>query len=137
MRGALPCFVDSGAWIALAISSDPYHDQAKSKWLFLTREGGRIHTSVPVIIETFTFLDQNTSRATALQWKDSVYELSKLSIWECSKKDLEDSWRWYYRKDLYKLSAVDATSFSLMLRHGVKKALAFDTHFATAGFGLI
>jgi hypothetical protein len=62
MRGVFPCFIDTEAWIALAITSDPYHEQAQGKWQLVTKEGCWLYTSIPVVLETFTFLDRNTKR---------------------------------------------------------------------------
>ena len=36
--------------------------------------GAKLHTSVPVVIETFTFLDRNANRDVALTWKESIYK---------------------------------------------------------------
>ena len=63
-------FVDSGARIALALSRDPLHKRAREQWDLLRDAGARLHTSVPVVIETFTFLDRNANRDVALAWKD-------------------------------------------------------------------
>jgi len=59
MRHGEAVFVDSGAWIALALSRDPLHSQAREQWDVLQRAGAKLHTSVPVVIETFTFLERN------------------------------------------------------------------------------
>jgi uncharacterized protein len=127
-------FVDTGAWIALASTRDPLHDRATEAYDDLTAAGARLHTSVPVVLETFTFLDRNASRDSALAWKDSLASLSRLRTLECTAADVERAWTWFKRKDLYKLSAVDATSFTLMRRAKIRRAFAFDQHFATAGF---
>lgn len=137
MRGKISVFVDSGAWIALAIEQDPSHEQAMEKWLALSESGSRYFTSVPVILETFTFLERNTDLQTALLWKDELAKLSRLDVWECPLGVLKESWKWFDRKDLFKLSAVDATSFTLMVRHKVKRAFTFDAHFSTAAFYII
>jgi predicted nucleic acid-binding protein len=63
-------FVDSGAWIALALSRDPLHERAREQWDLLRAAGTRLHTSVPVVIETFTFVDCNANRDVALAWKE-------------------------------------------------------------------
>ena len=137
MRGALPYFIDTGAWIALAIQTDPYHIRAKERWEQLVADRGNSYTSIPIVIETFTFLDRNTDRKTAILWKEEVTKLSKLKIFECSHTDLENAWSWFNRKDLHKLSAVDAVSFTLMQRHKITRVFTFDTHFATAGFHIL
>src|SRR5271166_5858331 len=68
MRQGAVVFVDSGAWIALALSRDPLHMQAREQWDRLHGAGAKLHTSVPVVIETFTFLDRNANRDVALTW---------------------------------------------------------------------
>ena len=65
MRQGQAVFVDSGAWIALALSRDPLHAQAREQWELLHGAGAKLHTSVPVVIETFTFLDRNANRDVA------------------------------------------------------------------------
>ncbi len=70
MRQREAVFVDSGAWIALALSRDPLHARAREQWELLLGAGARLHTSVPVVIETFTFLDRNATRDVALAWKE-------------------------------------------------------------------
>ena len=109
-------FVDSGAWIALALSRDPLHERAREQWDLLRAAGARLHTSVPVVIETFTFLDRNANRHVALAWKEWVTRPGALEILPCELRDLQRSWEYFRRSDLHKLSAVDATSFVIMKR---------------------
>jgi predicted nucleic acid-binding protein len=137
MRQGETAFVDSGAWIALALSRDPLHPQAREQWAALKAIGAKLHTSVPVVIETFTFLERNANRDVALVWKESIYEPGTVKIQPCNLKDLEQSWKYFKRSDLHKLSAVDATSFVIMERVGIRLAFAFDHHFSVAGFRLV
>lgn len=58
MRQGEAAFVDSGAWIALAMSRDPLHRQAREQWDVLHAAGAKLRTSLPVVIETFIFLDR-------------------------------------------------------------------------------
>ena len=129
-------FVDSGAWIALALSRDPLHGRAREQWDLLCAAGARLHTSVPVVIETFTFLDRNANRDVALTWKEAIYKAAA-KILPCELRDLEQSWGYFRRADLHKLSAVDATSFAIMNRARIRLAYSFDHHFAAAGFRLV
>jgi predicted nucleic acid-binding protein len=134
MRQGEPVFVDSGAWIALALSRDPLHARAREQWEMLQSAAAKLHSSIPVIIETFTFLDRNAARDIALAWKDSVDRLSGLKIHVCDVRDLNASWGYFRRADLHKLSAVDATSFAIMRRTGIRVAYTFDHHFTVVGF---
>ena len=130
-------FVDSGAWIALALSRDPLHSRAQEQWNALRGAGARLHTSVPVVIETFTFLDRNASTDVALAWKDAIAKLDNLRIHVCELRDLQVSWDYFRRSDLHKLSAVDATSFAVMKRVRLRLAYTFDHHFAVVGFRMV
>ena len=137
MRRGDSVFVDTGAWIALAITADPYHERANLVWDELLSNGARLKVSVPVILETFTFLERNTNRAVALAWKDSLTTLPWFEVIECKAIDVEQGWKYFRRRDLHKLSAVDATSFAIMERRRIRTAFAFDHHFSTVGYRLI
>ena len=53
-------FVDSGAWIAVALSRDPLHAQAPEQWELLHGAGAKVQYA----IETFTtFLHRNAKNA--------------------------------------------------------------------------
>jgi hypothetical protein len=137
MRHGEAAFVDSGAWIALALSRDPLHAEARAQWDSLRRAGAKLHSSVPVVIETFTFLERNANRDVALAWKDSIYRPGTVKILPCELRDLERAWDWFRRTDLHKLSAVDAASFAIMKRARIRLAFAFDHHFSVVGFRLV
>ena len=137
MRIGEAVFVDSGAWIALALTRDSLHGQAVDTWNRVIGAETHLYTSVPVVLETFTFLDRNTSRDVALTWKNSLDNAPSLHLLDCTASDVRTAWAYFERRDLHKLSAVDATSFVLMKRHEIEKAFAFDHHFASAGFQLL
>jgi uncharacterized protein len=92
---------------------------------------------VPVVFETFTFLDRNANRDVALAWKDAIAKLATLRILPCELRDLQVSWDYFRRGDLHKLSAVDATSFAIMKRARIRLAYTFDHHFPVAGFRVV
>jgi uncharacterized protein len=137
MRQGEAVFVDSGAWIALALLRDPLHVRAREQWNLLHQAGAKLHTSVPVVIETFTFLDRNANRDVALRWREAIDQPKTVRILPCELRDLEEAWRYFRRADLHKLSAVDATSFAIMKRSRIRLAYTFDHHFAVVGFRLV
>jgi predicted nucleic acid-binding protein len=130
-------FVDTGAWIALALTRDPLHARARATWEQLLGAGVRFHTSIPVVLETFTFLDRNATRDVAVAWKESLTTVPRLKVLPATVKDLEHAWSYFERPDLHKLSAVDAVSFVLMAQRRIRVAFAFDSHFASAGFRMV
>lgn len=137
MRAGDLVFVDTGAWIALASTRDPLHDRARAAWERLLGAGARLHTSVPVVLETFTFLDRNATRQAALIWKDSLTTVSRLKTLPATSADLARAWSYFERPDLHRLSSVDALSFVLMSERRIRTVFAFDSHFAAAGFRMI
>ena len=137
MRTGELIFVDTGAWLALALTRDPLHLRARDTWEDALGAGVRLHTSVPVVLETFTFLDRNAVRTVALAWKDSLKTVPRLKILPCTPRDLEAAWPYFDRLEFHKLSAVDALSFVLMTERRIRVAFAFDSHFATAGFRMV
>jgi len=137
LRAVSTVFVDSGAWIALALSRDPMHGRAAATWHRLRSVGTKVATSVPIVLETFTFLERNARVDVALTWKDRLYGLPRLSILECTARDVRECWKYFRGHKLHKLSATDATSFVLMRRERIKLAFTFDHHFAAVGFRLV
>ena len=137
IRSGEVVFVDTGAWIALALTRDPLHARAATAWVELLGAGAKLQTSVPVVIETFTFLDRNTTRKVALTWRVSLSTVGKLRLLPSTSRDLERAWKYFERRDLHNLSAVDAVSFVLMTDRRIRMAFAFDGHFAEAGFQMI
>ena len=137
MRHGEPVFVDSGAWIALALTRDPLHGRAVEAWEEITKHRAQVYSSVPVILETFTYLDRKANRSVALCWKDALKRVTGLRVLTCTERELPEVWKHWGRKDLHKLSAVDASSFVLMHSRGIRSAFAFDHHFASAGFRLV
>lgn len=127
-------FVDTGAWVALAVRADPLHAAARETFARLAATGERPVTSVPVVIETFTFLDRRGSRSDASAWRQSLAGLEALKILDCTGEDLAAAWKEMESPRLRRVSLVDATSFVLMRRHGLRRAFAFDAHFFAAGF---
>jgi uncharacterized protein len=136
MRQGEAVFVDSGAWIALAAADDQFHPRAREQLEVLQAAGAKLHTSVPVVIEAFTFLDRNAGRDVALMWRAAIYK-EEVKILPCDLRDLQQSWEYFRRPDLHKLSAVDATSFVIMRRAQIRLAFTFDHHFAVVGFRLV
>lgn len=136
IRAGERVFVDTGAWIALALVQDSMHARARDIWTSLLEAGARPFVSVPVLLETFTFLQRKVSADVAEHWWDSLEEVRFLERLECAPTDLKAAMKFFARRDLHKLGLVDATSFVLMRKHKLRVAFAFDAHFATAGFRL-
>lgn len=136
IRTAERIFVDTGAWLALALVQDSMHERARETWIVLLEAGARLFVSVPVLLETFTYLQRKVSQDVAMRWWESLDEVPFLERLECTPAELKAAMKHFARRDLHKLSFVDATSFVLMKKHKLRVAFSFDTHFSSAGFRL-
>ncbi len=137
IRAGQKVFVDTGAWLALALVDDSHHERAVRGWSEAERSGARFSTSVPVVIETFTYLQRKIDARLALSWSEGLRSRGGTQVLACESADLAEAWQWLERRDLHKLSLVDATSFVLLRKNKIRLVLGFDTHFAQAGFRLV
>jgi len=99
--------------------------------------GAALHSSTPVVIETFPFPDRNANRDVAQAWKAEIYKPRTVRIITCELRDVYQSWDCVQRTDLHELSAVDATSFAIMRPARMRIAYTFNHHFAVVGFRLV
>jgi predicted nucleic acid-binding protein len=88
-------FVDTGARIALAVTRDPLRERAVATWSRLQSAGVKLRTSVPIVLESFTFLERNTRRDVAIAWKDRLSELGRFKIVECTSRDVKPCWEFF------------------------------------------
>ena len=101
MRAREAVFVDTSAWVALALARDPLHARAVEAWDQLTGLRARLHTSVPIMLETFTFLDRHSTRDVAVAWKDSLADLDDLRVLTCSADEMNAAWRYFSRREFH------------------------------------
>ena len=127
-------FVDTSAWYALADSGDAHHVESVRHLRSLVGGHRRLVTTNHVAGETYTLLrvrlgpmvaDEFLRRARSSAFVERVFVQEP---WEGAAEDLLAQ---YGDQDF---SYVDATSFIAMHRLGLREALAFDRHFAAAGF---
>jgi predicted nucleic acid-binding protein len=137
IRAAEPVFIDTGAWIAVAVAADPHHEEAAAIWTGLLARGAKPVVSVPVAVETFTYLQRKVGLPVAQAWQTAAFATPRLSVVDCTAADLKAAWPWLERKDLHKLGIVDALSFVVMKRHKLRYAFTFDAHFHSAGFKVV
>lgn len=130
-------FVDTGAWIAVTVAADPHHEEAAHIWTELLQRGAKPVLSVPVAVETFTYLQRKVALPVAQAWRAAAFATPRLSVVDCTAADLKAAWPWLERRDLHKLGVVDALSFVAMKRHKIRYAFTFDAHFDSAEFKIV
>ena len=125
--------VDTGAWYALADTSDRHHEAARR---FYTEQAGRTPfvTTDLIVAETWALLSAHLGRAAALSFWATVRE-ARIPILALEPADLEAAWHIAQAFPDQAFSFTDCTTFALMERQGLTEAFAFDTHFLVYRFG--
>lgn len=124
-------FVDTSFWVAYRFRRDDHHDDAVALWA--DRSEPLITTNL-VVGETWTFLRRRVGHAEAVGFLDNIDETRRLSVVAVDAPAEAAAWAWLRRHDERDYSFVDATSFEVMRRERITRALAFDGDFTAAGF---
>jgi predicted nucleic acid-binding protein len=127
-------FVDTGAWYAVQVSDDEWHDAAATALRSLVAAAHILVTSNHVIGETYTLLRITCGHAAAVGFLDRLEETSRLQKIFVSEDVASRAYRLLRQYGDQDFSFVDATSFAVMRAERIRHAFAFDQHFATAGF---
>ena len=123
-------FVDSSFWIAARMPVDNHHDAASA---LLRSVRSRLVTSNHVRGETWTFLRRRQGHHEAVAFLDMLQRTKRSELIRIDESLEQESLEWLRRHDEREYSFVDATSFALMRKLGIREALAFDGDFAAAG----
>jgi predicted nucleic acid-binding protein len=127
-------FVDSGAWYAIQVADDEWHQEAATTLRSLLERPHSLVTTNHVVGETYTLLRITCGHAAAVRFLDRIEEtrrLEKVFVSEEAENRAYTLLRQYADQDF---SFVDATSFAVMRAAHIRYAFAIDRHFATAGF---
>lgn len=125
-------FVDTSAHFAIANEKDIDHKGANAFLEKLAKEEYTLLITNFILSETYTLMLRKIGREKAIEYIENLKKSSM--IIRVSAEDEKKAWeiiRQYKDKDF---SYVDATSFVVMERLGVKKAFTFDNHFKQYGF---
>jgi predicted nucleic acid-binding protein len=123
-------FVDTGAWYASLVPTDPDHSRA-SQWLAANRSP--LLTTDYVIDETLTLLRVRGERKRALLLGARFFQNGLSEIHKITASDLTLAWDTFARFDDKSWSFTDCTSKVVMEHLGIKVAFAFDHHFQQFG----
>ena len=127
-------FVDTGAWFAVQVPDDRWHESAARTLRSLLARRRPLVTTNLVVAETYTLLRRTAGAGAAFGFVDRLARTTRLVTVHVDE-DLEtDAWQLLRRFDDHDFSFVDAASFAVMRRRQVTRAFAFDRHFAVAGF---
>lgn len=123
-------FVDTSAWFALVVPTDPCHKLAKS-WLMQNKI--RLITSDYVVDEILTLLKMRGEYSRALSLGKVFFETDIVEIYHLSETDILEAWRMFRDFSDKGWSFTDCSSKVIMDNSDIKKAFAFDEHFKQFG----
>jgi predicted nucleic acid-binding protein len=123
-------FVDTGAWFALVVPTDPDHGAAVS-WFEANREP--VCTSDYVVDETLTLLRVRGEPNRALAMGRLFFAGQIATVLHVDEPDVLEAWRIFERFSDKAWSFTDCASKALMERLGIQTAFVFDVHFRQFG----
>lgn len=124
-------FVDTSAWFAYANRSDPEHRAVRDA---LRRAAGRLVTSSFVFDETVTLCRYRLGHAAAADVGAVLRESDAIDLVRVSAEDEREAWALFLKRSDKAYSFTDCTSFVLMRRLKLARAVALDDDFRQEGF---
>jgi uncharacterized protein len=118
-------FVDTGAWFAASVPSDPDHAAASA---FLRANRERLLTSDYIYDELLTLFRSRTQIERAREWVAQARQ-GRCEIVHVSENDVREATQTFFQFADKGWSFTDCTSRVLMMRLGIQRAFAFDEHF--------
>lgn len=123
-------FVDTGAWFASVITSDPNHAIAVS---WLTANTSPLLTTDYVVDETLTLLRARRHHAKAQLMGERFFNSQLATIYHLTEDDLWRAWEVFRDFDDKEWSFTDCASCVVMEKFSITHAFAFDHHFRQFG----
>lgn len=120
-------FVDTGAFYALADTSDAHHDAAKDYYNAAHGEH-RFFTTSFVLVETCLLIRNKLGYRTAQKFLET-FRKGVIARIDVSASDLDRAWKILNEYADQEFSLVDAVSFAAMERLEIQTAFCFDAHF--------
>jgi predicted nucleic acid-binding protein len=125
-------FVDTSALYALLDRDDDNHQSARKTWTALLDSRAVLVTSNYALVETCALVQHRLGLAAIRALQDSIFPL--LATEWVTKSQHDSAVASLLAAGRKKLSLVDCVSFGIMREAGIRKAFAFDRHFAEQGF---
>jgi predicted nucleic acid-binding protein len=126
-------FVDTGAWYALQVTDDQFHQAAAAAFPKILAQYDILVTSNHVVGETYTLLRTTKGFREAWRFLEAVEQSPRVEVRLTSAELEQEACALLREFQEVPLSFVDAVSLCVMRREQIAQAFAFDPHFARAG----
>jgi Predicted nucleic acid-binding protein, contains PIN domain len=133
----IPVFVDTGGWLAMAVTRDRFHKKAASFYRKISKEKVPLITSNYVLLETYTRIRYDDGHSKAMKFHALIQEaikVGRLHLEWVTPAIHQEAWVIFEAYADQVFSFVDCTSFVIARHVGVKEVFGFDEHFSTMGF---
>lgn len=130
-------FVDTGAWIALAVRRDQLHPSAAAYARRLARALTPLLTTNYIMLETYTYIRYHYDHQKALAFDTIVQDLiqaGRLTIGWVTEEVHERALDIFRTYDDQVFSVADCTSFVVARDRKIREVFGFDKNFLTMGF---
>ena len=127
-------FLDTSALYALADRGDPNHRAALRSFEAILEAGQPLLTHNYVLLESIALVQHRLGIAAALKLAN---EATAFVVEWVDERTHRDAVAALARRGRRQVSLVDAVSFLVMRRRGVRKAFAIDKHFSEEGFEVV
>lgn len=132
------CFIDTSAWYALLIATDPHHDCVRAEYLRFYTEGMNLVTSNLVLGELYTLLSARRESLTGYwAFHDKLLKATRIRTHPFQPEHIAAAFALLRNRPDKTYSFVDATSFVLMQDEHIPTALTLDRHFGQEGFQVL
>jgi len=127
VNNRLHIFVDTDAFVALAVANDTNHEKALTLLNALHKRLVIFFTSNYVFAESVTVISQRASHDAALQYIDAMQSLENPFIIERADDDIEDEAIRIFKQQTSKnISYVDCTNMAFMAHLQADAIFSFD-----------
>lgn len=123
-------FVDTSAWFARIVPSDPHHEAAV-RWTQANSE--RLVTTDYVADETLTLLKVRAQTEAALALGRALFGGEVASMNFLTEEEIRQAWRVFVQYQDKGWSFTDVTSKVIVEALDIRQAFAFDRHFRQFG----
>ena len=130
-------FIDTGAFYARHVPGDRLHARATRVWSRLAKSSQRLFTSNFVLDELCTLAARRVHHGFAVHCLRGIMDSQRLTILRPEHEDELEALVLFEKFADQGVSFTDALSFALMRKLRLRRAFAFDRHFALAGFDLL
>ncbi len=124
-------FIDTSAWFSYADLGDPDHVRIVKAF---KPYKGRLVTSNYVLDETITLCRHRLGHRAAVLLGETILDPDLADLIRIEARDERAAWDLFASRSDKDYSFTDCTSFVLMRRLGIRRALALDDDFRREGF---